>query len=156
MVARPPRAFGSSVKVCHPVRQKVSRLFVNIVRRLGGFSRGKGKAFLNIESLNDIRLIGRAIKEDWPVTPEIKSQVVEALRDIVSSGIPDLVIPASRVLMAGDMLNQRRRAAEEKKLQQEQQRKLELIELAIKLGLVRDDGLAIGGLVTDSTGVQAK
>lgn len=103
--------------------------------------------------MNDIRLISRAIKEDWPVTPEIKAKVVSALVDIVDSGVPDFVVPASRVLMAGDMLNQRRRAAEEKKLQQEQQRKLELIELAIKLGLVRDDIRTIGGLAKDSTGI---
>lgn len=117
---------------------------------------GGGKAFLKIESLNDIRLVGRSIKEDWPVSPEIKSEVVAALRDIVSSGVPDFVIPASRVLMAGDMLNQRRQAAEEKKLQQEQQRKLELIELAVKLGLVRDDSLPVRGLDEDASRVQTK
>lgn len=119
-------------------------------------SRGRGRRFLNIESINDIRLLGRAIKEDWPVSPEIKSEVVAALRDIVSSGVPDFVIPASRVLMAGDALNQRRRALEEKKLALEQQRKLELIELAVKLGLVRDDQLAIGGVAENTSRVQAK
>lgn len=120
------------------------------------FLSGKGKAFLNIDSLNDIRLIGRSIKEDWPVSPEIKAEVVAALRDIVSSGVPDFVIPASRVLLAGDALNQRRRALEEKKLALEQQRKLELIELVVKLGLVGDDQLAIGGVAEDAVRVQTK
>jgi hypothetical protein len=108
---------------------------------------------LNIESINDIRLIGRAMKEDWPVSPEIKAEVVEALREIISSGVPDLVIPASRALMAGDALNQRRRALEEKKLAAEQQRKLELIELAVKLGLVRDDRDTIGIVDQDTSRV---
>lgn len=108
---------------------------------------------MDLEKLKDIRLIGRSIKEDWPVTTAIKAQVVSALVAIIDSGVPELVIPASRVLMAGDMLNQRRHAAEEKKLQQEQQRKLELIELAIKLGLVSDDRHAIGGVVSDTSRV---
>jgi hypothetical protein len=108
---------------------------------------------LNIESINDIRLVGRAMKEDWPVSPEVKAEVVEALREIISSGIPDLVIPASRALMAGDALNQRRRALEEKKLAAEQQRKLELIELAVKLGLVRDDRDAVRVVDKKSSGV---
>ena len=111
---------------------------------------------MKIETINDIRLVGRSIKEDWPVSPEIKAEVVAALRDIVSSGVPDLVIPASRVLMAGDLLNQKRRQIEEKKLALEQQRKLELIELAVKLGLVRDDGLAIGGMAGDTSRVSTK
>jgi hypothetical protein len=111
---------------------------------------------LNIESINDIRLVGRAMKEDWPVSPEVKAEVVEALRDIIASGVPDFVIPASRALMAGDALNQRRRALEEKKLAAEQQRKLELIELAVKLGLVRDDRDAIGVVAEDASRVSAK
>lgn len=93
------------------------------------------------------------MKEDWPVSAEIKAEVVEALRDIISSGVPDLVIPASRALMAGDALNQRRTALEEKKLAAEQQRKLELIELAVKLGLVRDDRDTIGVVAKNSSRV---
>lgn len=111
---------------------------------------------MKIESLNDIRLVGRSIKEDWPVSPEIKAEVVAALRDIVSSGVPDLIIPASRVLMAGDALNQKRRALEEKKLALEQQRKLELIELAVKLGLVRDDSHTIGVVAENTSRVQTE
>ena len=108
---------------------------------------------MKIESLNDIRLIGRSIKEDWPVSPEIKAEVVDALRNIVLSGVPDFVIPASRVLLAGDALNQRRKAQDEKKLELEQRRKLELIELAVKLGLVRDDRDTIGVVAKNSSRV---
>ena len=86
--------------------------------------------------------------EDWPITGEQKKSIVSKLMDIMESGIPDLQIPASRALMMADALNQKRQAMQEKKLEQEQKRKLELIELAHKLGIIGDDGGSIG--VVDS------
>jgi hypothetical protein len=86
--------------------------------------------------------------EDWPITGEQKKSIVSKLMDIMDSDIPDLQIPASRALMMADALNQKRQAAQEKKLEQEQKRKLELIELAHKLGIIGDDGGSIG--VVDS------
>ena len=86
--------------------------------------------------------------EDWPITAEQKKSIVSKLIDIMDSNIPDLQIPASRALMMADALNQKRQAAQEKKLEQEQKRKLELIELAHKLGIIGDDSGSIG--VVDS------
>lgn len=86
--------------------------------------------------------------EDWPITGEQKKSIVSTLMDIMESGIPDLQIPASRALMMADALNQKRQAMQEKKLELEQKRKLELIELAHKLGIVGHDGGSIG--VVDS------
>lgn len=103
---------------------------------------------LNLESIADIRLIGRAMNEGWPVSSEVKNEVITALREIVNSGVPDLVIPASRALMAADGLTQRERLAREKTIDREHKRKLELIELAVKLGLVIDDNNSTG--VVDS------
>ena len=105
---------------------------------------------MSIEICNvaDIRLIGRAMNEDWPVFKEQKESIVEKLMTIVEHGDPQLQIAASRALMMADALNQKRQAMQEKKLEQEQKRKLELIELAHKLGIIGDDGGSIG--VVDS------
>jgi len=86
--------------------------------------------------------------EDWPITAEQKKSIVSKLMDIMESGIPDFQIPASRALMAADALNQQRQAMQEKKHEQEQKRKLELIALAHKLGIVGHDGGSVG--VVDS------
>ena len=86
--------------------------------------------------------------EEWPITGEQKKSIVSQLMNIMESGIPDLQIPASRALMMADALNQKRQAMQEKKLELEQKRKLELIELAHKLGIVGNDGGSIG--VVDS------
>lgn len=88
------------------------------------------------------------MNEGWPVSNEVKNEVVIALREIINSGVPDFVIPASRALMAADGLTQRERLAKEKTIDREHKRKLELIELAVKLGLVGDDNGSIG--VVDS------
>jgi len=86
------------------------------------------------------------MNEGWPVSEEIKAEVVAALRDIVGSGVPNLVIPASRALMAADGLTQRERQAQEKKLDRDHERKRELIELAVKLGIIANEPGAIGAL----------
>jgi len=88
------------------------------------------------------------MNEEWPITGEQKKEIIENLMRIIESGIPDLQIPASRALMVADALNQKRHALEENKLALEQKRKLELIELAHKLGIVGNDGGSIG--VVDS------
>jgi len=88
------------------------------------------------------------MSEDWPVTGEQKKAIIAKLMLIMESDIPDLQIPASRALMMADALNQKRQALQEKKLALEQKRKLELIELAHKLGIVGHDSGSIG--VVDS------
>jgi len=106
---------------------------------------------VNLESIADIRLVGRAMNEGWPISIDVKNEVVTALRGIVNSGIPDLVIPASRALMAADGLTQRERLAKEKQIDREHKRKLELIELAVKLGIVRDDNGTVGVVGSQSS-----
>lgn len=108
---------------------------------------------MQLETIADIKLVGRAMNEGWPVSEEIKKEVVAALRDIIGSGDPDLIIPASRALMAADGLTQRERQAQEKKLDREHKRKLELIELAVKLGIIANEPGAIGALDSQSSRV---
>jgi hypothetical protein len=102
----------------------------------------------SIDTIADIRLIGRAMNEDWPVYKEQKEAIVKKLMTIVESNDPQMQIAASRALMAADALNQKRQALQEKKLEQEQKRKIELIDLAHKLGIVGHDSGSIG--VVDS------
>lgn len=102
----------------------------------------------SIDTIADIRLIGRAINEDWPIAKEQKEFIVEQLMTIIESNDPQMQIAASRALMMCDALNQKRQEAQEKKLELEQKRKLELIELAHKLGIVGHDSGSIG--VVDS------
>ena len=98
-----------------------------------------------------MRLIGRAMNEDWPIIKEQKESIVEKLMTIVEHGDPELQIAASRTLMMADALNQKRQALQEKKLALEQKRKLELIELAHRLGIVGNDGGSIGVIDSQSS-----
>ena len=91
------------------------------------------------------------MNEDWPITGEQKKSIVSKLMDIIESDIPELQIPASRALMMADALNQKRQSMQEKKLEQEQKRKLELIELAHKLGIVGNDCGSTGVIDSQST-----
>lgn len=91
------------------------------------------------------------MNEDWPIIKEQKESIVEKLMTIVEHGDPELQIAASRTLMMADALNQKRQALQEKKLALEQKRKLELIELAHRLGIVGNDGGSIGVIDSQSS-----
>jgi hypothetical protein len=105
----------------------------------------------SIDTIADIRLIGRAMNEDWPVYKEQKESIVEKLMTIIESNDPQMQIAASRALMMADALNQKRQALQEKKLALEQKRKLELIELAHKLGIVGHDSGSTGVVHSQSS-----
>jgi hypothetical protein len=70
---------------------------------------------MDIDSIADIKLIGRAINEDWPVFQDDKTTIVSQLMTIAKTGTPEMQVAASRTLMAADMLNQKRHALREKK-----------------------------------------
>ena len=94
---------------------------------------------MEIETVADIKLAGRAINSDWPVSSKIRESVIEKLLVILETGVPDFQIAASKVLLAADALNEKKRQAEQRKLEAEHARKLQLIELAVKLGIARND-----------------
>lgn len=60
-----------------------------------------------IESRKDIRLVGRAVRERWPMSPEFRVQIIAKLMDIVID--PEAtdrdIIAASRVLASIDKMN---------------------------------------------------
>ena len=99
---------------------------------------------MDLDKIADIKLAGRAINEEWPVSSEIRSEVVDKLQFISKHGSPELAIAASRVLLAADALNAKKREAEQRRLEAEHARKLQLIELAVRLGIVDVDGGSTG------------
>ena len=85
---------------------------------------------MEITNKRDIRLVGRAIREGWPVTEEVKAKVVAALMEIVDSRDPDLMLEAIDRLQKADKLNVDRESLQQKQAKDEQDRRLQLLELA--------------------------
>lgn len=93
---------------------------------------------MEISTIADIKLVGRSIAEDWPVDSSLRESVVTKLLDIVVGPDEKLSVAAARVLLAADALNIKKRIELEKIAQAEQERKRQLIEYAVKLGLVNN------------------
>lgn len=102
-----------------------------------------------IETVADIKLAGRSINNEWPVAADVRQKVVERMAVLAESGEPEIEIAAAKVLLAADLCNERKRVAEQKRLADEHTRKIQLIELAIKLGVVRDDHAGTGALPSE-------
>lgn len=112
---------------------------------------------MEIESVADIKLAGRAINEDWPVFQDDKVEIISQLMKLAKDTTePELQIAACRTLMMADALNQKRHALREKKLALEHKRKLELIELAHKLGIVGDVGGTVGTVDSQPSRIDSK
>ena len=88
----------------------------------------------------------KALEQRWPIKQEYREALVKRLVRIIADPNSSAreVTSASKALIAADSVN----GAEDKNLEQEQKRKLELIELAHKLGIVGHDSGSIG--VVDS------
>jgi len=96
--------------------------------------------------IRDTRMAQKALEQRWPIKPEYREALVRRLVRIIADPNSSAreVTSASKALIAADQVN----VADDKNLEQEQKRKLELIELAHKLGIVGHDGGSIG--VVDS------
>jgi len=108
---------------------------------------------MKIEKLSDIKLAGRSINEDWPVKPELRQSIIDQCQEIAASGDPELALAAMKVVLAADALNTRKREAEQKRQEAEHARKLQLLELAIKHGLVADVGSGVRALDSSTSTV---
>lgn len=82
---------------------------------------------MRLETKNDVRLVGRAIREGWNFD---RSKVVAALMELVDSRDPDLMMDAIDKLQRGDEINIKRELVELKKLGDENHIRLRLLELA--------------------------
>jgi hypothetical protein len=100
---------------------------------------------VEIETVADVRLAGRSINEEWPVTSDIREKVITKLIHLAQFAESEKVqVAATSALMKADEINHKKRREAERKLEAEHARKLQLIELAHKLGLVVDDDGPIG------------
>lgn len=82
---------------------------------------------MQLETSNDIRLVGRAIREGWDFD---RKKVVAALMDVIERRDPDLMMEAIDRLQRGDEINIKREMLELKKLGDENHIRLRLLELA--------------------------
>ena len=88
---------------------------------------------MEITNKRDIRLVGRAIREGWPVTEEVKAKVIAALMEIVDSRDPDLMLEAIDRLQKADKLNVDRESLKQKQSKDDEDRRLQLLELAQRI-----------------------
>src|SRR5262245_18984668 len=72
---------------------------------------GQGDGVSGIISRRDLALARRAFREGWPITPEIRQEVVGRVLGILRAAkSPSRQLCAARVLIAADALNVRREA----------------------------------------------
>jgi hypothetical protein len=72
---------------------------------------GQGDIAPRTSSRRDLALERRAFREGWPITPEVRQQVVdEALNILQTARSPARRLAAARVLIAADTVNVRREA----------------------------------------------
>ena len=80
---------------------------------------------MDLESKNDLRLVGRAMKEGWNVPrAKVVRALVEALQD------PDLMIDAAKLLIAADAMDIKREELEAKTNGDSESRRLQLLAIA--------------------------
>jgi len=113
-----------------------------------------------IETKKDIALVRRAIKEDWDYD---KSEMIEALRDVIGLRDPELTIEAVKVLLLGDSVAAKqaevqikREKLELEKRQYDDKLRLRLIELATSAGIIPAAGVrSIEPIADDQPGIES-
>jgi hypothetical protein len=98
---------------------------------------------VNEQTLSD-KLELRAINEGWPIKPEQRQEIIERAMIRATCGDPDIEDRAAKILIAADMVNLKRQQLEQKKFESEHARRIQLMEAAVKLGLVVDGPQRIG------------
>lgn len=93
----------------------------------------------------------RAINEGWPITAERRKEIIEWAMIRATSSDDDVADKAAKIILAADAVNLKRQQLEQKKLEAEHARKLQLIEAAIRLGIVGDGRSTVGGSVIASS-----
>ena len=78
----------------------------------------------------EARLIGRAIREGWPVSAEQRKVCIDALMDMVATKDPELVDVAVSQLLKADAINVKLAELEHKQIESDDNKRLRLLELA--------------------------
>jgi hypothetical protein len=112
----------------------VKRIAKDVTHTLTHKSAKRGAGVFRIETKKDLRMAGRAIRENWNYD---RQEVIAALMELVINRDPDLMLGAIERLQKGDEIaikNEeaaiKRELMEIKKLGDEQQLRVRLLELA--------------------------
>lgn len=103
---------------------------------------------MRVESKNDIRLIGRAIREGWDID---RKAIVKALMEPVENRDPDLMLKAAELLLKADKLNVDREGMADRRDKEHGDKRLQLLELAQRIPaselarLASDNGICVEG-----------
>jgi hypothetical protein len=100
---------------------------------------------MKLEKL-EAQLEHRALKEGWDIPHHKRTEVIAKTIERATCGIPDVEEAATRTLIAMDAVQLKKESFEQKKREMEHARKLQLIEAAVKLGLVSDVGTRAGAI----------
>lgn len=95
---------------------------------------------MELGTIADIKLAARAFNEGWEVPADVRRTIIERAAIRAQCGDPEIEDHAGKLLLAIDKFNHAVLEAEQKRLDAEHTRKLQLIELAVKLGIARHDG----------------
>ena len=101
---------------------------------------------MELNTAADIRIATRAFNQGWRVSPRQRREIVRRALDRATCGDPDIEDKAGKLLLAIDKFNHSVHQAEQKRLEAEHARKLQLIELAVKLGIVVNASDAVGAI----------
>jgi hypothetical protein len=97
-------------------------------------------------SVADWRLETRSENEGWPITQEHRKEAIDSALEDLRSEKPKVKDAARKYLLAVDLANMKKLESERKRIEAEHARKLQLIETAVKLGLVANVGIGTGAI----------
>ncbi len=104
---------------------------------------------MELRTIADIKLVGRALGSDWP-TDEKKAEAVDALLEVMRLKDPELTIHAFNALVKADLANVKRGELEERKLAREDKQRLRVLEFLKSIGpdevskLASSSGVSVG------------
>ena len=105
---------------------------------------------MELETLAEIKLATRAFNDGWNVPIDVRKAVIERAAIRAQCGDPEIEDQAGKLLLAIDKFNHSVSESEQKRLEAEHARKLQLIELAVRIGAVQPFGGTVGITGTQS------
>lgn len=103
--------------------------------------------------LMEQKLEQRALREGWDMPAGVRERVIANTVERATCGIPETEEAATRTLIAVDALTLKREAFEQRRIEAEHARKLQLIEAAVKLGIIGDVGGGLGAITSQPPSV---
>ena len=100
---------------------------------------------MELTKRGDVRLLGRAINEGWPVPIELRQKAVDALEKLIDGG-DKLSIVAIETLLKASELNGKLTAIDQRQSSGNEDRRLQLLELAKRIPIAELAEIAQGNL----------